>query len=300
MFIDVHSHAFKKHPPVKGRDVFSTPEQVLEIYDRMDIEKGALLPVVSPEVYFPQSNEYILEVVDKYPDRFFPFCNVDPRSLTNSPDADFEEVLLYYKNLGCKGLGEVMPNLPILDPMVQNLFRYAEKVGLPVIFDMQDRIGGIFGLYDQPGLPGLEHTLQRFPDLKIIGHGPAFWAEIGRLRTPADRSSLLLPDWSCIGGKPEYPVEEEGVVPHLFRRYNNLYGDLSSECGWNALARDVDYAVSFLEEFQDRLFFGTDICGPDTPLPLAGFLINLVEEGKISEVIFKKVAKENAVKFFNL
>lgn len=58
---------------------------------------------------------------------------------------------------------------------------------------MMDQIGRIFGLYDDVGLPHLEHTLQRFPRLIILGPGPAFWAEIGRLRTPADRSVVLLP-----------------------------------------------------------------------------------------------------------
>ena len=74
---------------------------------------------------------------------------------------------------------------------------------------------------------------------------------------------------------PSYPIKEEGAVPKLFRRYKNLWGDLSAGSGYNALARDVDYAVKFLNEFQDRLCFGTDICYADQKLPLAEFLIGL-------------------------
>jgi len=40
---------------------------VIERYDAAGIEKGALLPVVSPEIYLPQANEDILEMVEHYP-----------------------------------------------------------------------------------------------------------------------------------------------------------------------------------------------------------------------------------------
>lgn len=300
MFIDIHAHAFKNHPPIGGKQVFSNPEEVIKRYNELDVEKGALLPIVSPEVYLPQSNEYIMEVVEKYPDRFFAFCNIDPRSITNSADAPLGDILRYYKDRGCKGLGEVMPNLPIQHPMVQNLFKHAEDVGLPLTFDLMGQMGKMFGLYDDVGLPHLEHALQRFPKLIILAHSTAFWAEIGRLRTPADRGVVLLPDWSCPGGLPNYPIEEEGVVPELFRRYENLYGDLSGECGWNALARDPDYGIKFINEFQDRLLFGMDICGPDTPVYLTDFLLELRNAGKISKQVFNKIARENAIKLFGL
>ena len=95
-------------------------------------------------------------------------------------------------------------------------------------------------------------------------------------------------------------MREEGVVPRLFRQYPNLYGDLSAGSGANALMRDPDYAVRFLHEFQDRLMFGTDICSVDQPLPLAGFLLGLREQGKISDLLFRKVARENAVRLLDL
>jgi predicted TIM-barrel fold metal-dependent hydrolase len=128
-----------------------------------------------------------------------------------------------------------------------------------------------------------------FPKLKILGHGPPFWAEMGQLETPADRY-----------GYPNYPIKEEGVVPKLFRRYPNMYGDLSAGSGHNAFARDPEYAVKFIQEFQDRLLFGTDICGPDQPAPMAKFLQDLRKENKISEAIFQKLARENAIKLLGL
>ena len=42
------------------------------------------------------------------------------------------------------------------------------------------------------------------------------------------------------------------------RKYANLYADLSARSGFNALSRDPEFAYQFIEEFHDRLFFGTD------------------------------------------
>jgi len=298
LFIDIHAHAYRNCPPFVVQ--FCTAEQVLQRYDEAGIERGALLPIVSPEIYLPQANEDILEMVGKYPDRFIPFCNIDPRALTNSADAPLDRLLRYYKDKGCKGLGEVMLNVPLMDPMVQNLFKHAEGVGLPVIFDGSDQVGGDFGLYDDPGLPQLEHTLQKFPDLIMLGHGPVFWAEISRLETPADRGFVFGPGGGQVGRLPTYAIEEEGVVPKLLRRYPNLYGDLSDFTACNALARDTDYGPKFLEEFQDRLMFGTDLCAFDMPIPLVDLLIDWRDTGKISGEVFGKVARENAVKLLDL
>jgi len=298
MFIDIHAHAYRK--PVPFVVQFCTAEELLKRYDELGIEKGALLPIVSPEIYLPQANEDILDMAEQYPDWFIPFCNIDPRVLTNSPEAPLDKLLSYYKDRGCKGLGEVMINVPVMDPLVQNLFRHAEKAGLPVIFDGSDQIGGDFGLYDDPGLPQLEHTLQRFPDLIIFGHGPVFWSEIGKLETPGERAIIFDLNGRQVGRLPEGPIKEEGVVPKLFRRYPNLYGDLSDGTAYNAIARDPEYGPKFLEEFQDRLFFGTDMCFADMPVPLVDLLINWRDTKKISETAFNKIARENAEKLFDL
>ena len=46
--------------------------------------------------------------------------------------------------------------------------------------------------------------------------------------------------------------------------------------------------------------FGTDICHPDMPIRLPGFLLKLKEENKISEKVFQKIAKENAIRILEL
>ena len=298
MFIDIHGHVYKN--PVPFVSSFFNPEELIKRYDELGIEKGVMLPVVNNEIYFPQSNEEVLEICAQYPDRLIPYCNIDPRAMTNSPNAPLDKVLQYYKDKGCKGLGEVMPNLPLMDPMVQNLFACAEKVGLPVVYDGSDQLTGDFGLYDDPGLPQLEHTLQRFPNLKIFGHGPVFWAEIAKLETPAERGFIFTLNGDQVGRLPEGPVKEEGVVPKLFRRYPNLYGDLSDFTAYNAFARDEEYGPKFMTEFQDRLFFGTDLCDHGLPIEMPNLLVRWRDEGKISETVFQKIARENAIKLLDL
>jgi len=290
MFIDIHAHAYREEcPRADGKIKFATPAQVLRRYDELEIEEGVLLPLIGPEVYLPQSNEDILDMCSESGGRLIPFCNIDPRGMTNSPDAPLGDWLRHYRDRGCKGIGEVMPNLPFNDPRCQNLFKHVEDVGFPLIFDISDRIGDDYGFYDDPGLPQLSATLLRFPSLKILGHGPAFWSEIGPLRDVAERA-----------GYPEYSFDEEGVVPKMFRKYPNLYGDLSAGSGYNALIRNPDYAVKFMTEFQDRLLFGTDICYAEQELPLAGFLKEMLEKNRIDVRIFDKISRENAAQLLGI
>ena len=290
MFIGIHVHVRTLPGPTRGgKPPFATPEELIERYDPIGIERAALLPIISPEVNEPQSSQEIVEISRRFPDRFIPFCNVDPRAMSNSSDAPLGHILDFYLDQGCKGIGEITANLPFRDPMVRNLFRHVERIGFPLTFHIAAQMGGMYGLYDDPGLPQLEQSLATFPKLNFLGHSQTFWAEMGKLRRPYDRY-----------GYPEYPIDAEGVVPQLFRQYPNLYGDLSAGSGFNALNRDPAYAVKFLEEFQDRLLFGTDICSPDTPTPLVDFLIGLRDDGRISAEVFEKVARGNAIRLLKL
>ena len=296
MFIDIHVHTSRLPlPPRHHGDnlTYASPEELLEAYDEVGIERGCLLPEVNPEcAHGVQSNEDILELAAKNP-RFIPFCNVDPRAMTNSIRSDFEWIFKYYRDKGAKGIGEVSPNLSMLDPLVQNMFKGAEASGLPLTFHLSPFLGYDYGLVVTAGMPELEMTLQRFPNLKIFGHSQTFWAEMGA--KPSTQERL---------GYPKGRIEEEGRIPQLMRKYENLYGDLSAGSGCNALTRDPDYAVQFLNEFQDRLLFGTDNCHPKGHMrcmkPLAEFLRKLRNEGKISETVFQKVARENAIRLLGL
>ena len=56
----------------------------------------------------------------------------------------------------------------------------------------------------------------------------------------------------------------------------------------------------FGTEFQDRLLYGTDLCSPTQKLPMSQLLIDWRDSGKISEAVFNKVARENAIELLGL
>ncbi len=289
MFFDIHGHVYRyPYPTPEGVTLFSNPEQLAEMYADLEIDRAVMLPVVSSEMYVPQSVGEVIDICKASGGKWIPFCNVDPRVYSNTSDADIGLLLDFFRAQGCKGIGEVMPNLPWSDPRFHNLLRHVERIGFPLIFDMTGQKNQDYGIYDDPGMPQLEEVLQKFPNLTFIGHGPAFWAEISQLRNPEDRY-----------GWPTYPVTE-GRVAQLLRMYPNLHAELSAHSGCNAMTRDVEYAVQFLNEFQDRIYFGTDICYYGQPFTTGDFLKGLRDQGRISRDVFEKIAFRNAEKLLGL
>lgn len=297
MFFDIHAHLYKYPYPIEFypekneyKLAFPNEKELIETHDKLGIDGAVILPLVSSEVYLPQSVGEIIEICDNSGGRFIPFCNVDPRVLTNSSDAPIGMLLEYFKEQGCKGLGEVLPKMEFRDPKMQNLFRHCERVGFPLLFDLSGGKEGSYGIYDDAGLPQLEKCLNSFPDLVFIGHGPAFWAELGSLRNKEDRF-----------GYPNYPIDAPGSVPRLLRKYPNLWVDLSAGSGSIAMYRDKEYSVSFLNEFSDRIMFGTDICFANDPgYGMTDYLISLKETGKLPEEKFEAIAYKNAKRLLHL
>jgi predicted TIM-barrel fold metal-dependent hydrolase len=290
MFIDVHEHVYKyQYPDQNGDMLFITLPELLKAQEDLEIDRAILLPVVSSEMYMPQSVGEIIDIANASNGRFVPYCNVDPRVYSNRSDAPIGKLLDYYRSLGCKGIGEVMPNIPWKDPRMQNFLLHAERSGFPLIFDMTGAYNEGYGIYDDPGMPQLEACLEKFPNLLFIGHGPAFWAEIAELKDPRDRRIY-----------PKYPVWKEGKVAAFLRQYPNLAAELSAGSGANAMLRDPDYAVAFINEFHDRIMYGTDICTSNQRPPMAAFLKTLMAEGKISRNTFEAVARENAIRLLNI
>ncbi len=282
-FIDIHVHTFMHPGPLRnGMMNFAAPAYLLKRYNLLGVHSAVILPLVNPECASQiQSTEEALEIAARHPGRFIPFCNIDPRQDTNDGNANLEFLAEYYAAQGCRGCGEVCANLFFDDPRVEALFRACERYGLPLTFHIAPQIGGCYGLYDEPGLPLLENALRKFPDLIFLGHSQPFWAEIGELYPP-QRNTY-----------PSGPVTS-GRLVELMRRYPNLHGDLSAGSGHNAVSRDEAFGIDFLEEFQDRLYFGTDICHPDTKTPLRDYLLRLRDAQKISDRCFARIACLNA------
>lgn len=293
MFIDIHVHTrYFPGPERTYGGTYATPQQLMDMLKPHDVRHAVILPGLNPEcAYIPQSLGEVLQVVEESAGFFIPFMNVDPRQVGNSADADLGHVMDYWQERGCKGIGEVCASLPFADPRMENLFAHAQERRLPLTFHLAPEPIGYYGIVDSLGLPGLEGALRKFPNLIFLGHSQPFWAEISGDLTEELRNSY-----------PKGPVAEGGATVRLFREYPNLYGDLSPAAGsgFNAISRDPDFGFAFMEEFQDRLLFGSDICDPRNELTLIGYLNDAVATGKLSREAYEKISYRNAEKLLGI
>jgi len=291
--IDMHAHVLSSRGYLrKDGTTYVLPDELIAMYEQIGVEKGVLLPLVKIEQSTDlNTNREIRDIAHAYPNNFYWFCDIDPRQLTNSPNSDFTEMILYFKSVGAKGLGELQANIYFDDPRVHNLFHYCEKLDMPVLFHVGS-LSGDYGLIDEMGFPRLEKTLNAFPKLTFIGHSQRFWAEISGDVTEEQR-----------GGYPTGKVTPGGTVVRLLRTYPNLHADLSAGSGYNAVTRDPEFGYAFLEEFQDQLYYGTDICSPknitNPMIKLASFLDEAVLNGKISYDAYYKISRGNALKLLD-
>lgn len=280
--IDIHTHLVKW---AHAKEPTMDDAELVRQMDALGIEKAVILPLgMTPEcAALGFDTDAVLEAYRRHPDRIIPFCNLDPR-LGNSPEADFRWILEEYEAAGCKGLGELVANIPFDDPRCMNLYRQCGQAGLPIVFHMAVAVRyGLYGVADEMGMPRLERALREHPDTVFIGHAMAFWAEVASNVEESTR-----------GGYPKEPVEDPGRTPELLGRYPNLYGDLSAGSGFNAISRDPQFGCWFLEEFQDKLLFGTDICHVNQHVEIVPYLNQALADGKISQTCYDKIARLNA------
>lgn len=292
MLIDIHVHTCRqRHPKIARRNgtQYPTPERLIEMMDAHGIDRALVMCGVSPDCrYTVVSPEEVLAICAEHPDRLIPTCNLDPRWLDSAPTSDFRHLLEAYRDMGCRSVGEYTANLPFDHPLNLNLFRQVEEVGLPLTFHVAARIGGTYGCVDELGLPRLERVLQAFPKLTFLAHSQCFWSHLG--------SDVSEANWA---GYPKGPVRP-GRVVELFRRYPNLHGDLSAGSGYTAISRDPEFGAAFLDEFQDRLCFGTDIANDPQTLDIVPYFAGLGEKGLISPAAHDKIAWRNADRILGL
>ena len=293
MLIDIHVHCARRIHPKLTRpngSFYPDPKTLIGMMDERAIDKACVMSTVSPEWrYNLVPPEEVLTICAEYPDRLIPFGNLDPRYLTNDTTANFMPLLEAFRDLGCKGLGECIPNLPFDDPLCMNFFRQVEESGFSLTFHIAPQQGGYYGFVDEMGLPRLEKVLQTFPNLKFLGHSQPFWAEIG---------TNLIEDGKRVP-YPSGPVTP-GRVVDLMRAYPNLLGDLSAGSGFRAVSRDPEFGYEFMEEFQDRLFWGTDLANVPQETPTVEYFRKLRDEELISREAFEKITWRNANRLLNL
>ena len=282
--IDIHAHVILKSK--KAMHNWLDDEALLSIYDKLNIEKGIVLPFIGlSDDVGEMTNANAALVTSMYPKRFLRFASVDLICNDN-----LYEYLQVEKEKGIVGVGEITSNIYFDDERVDALFSACKKLELPILFHMSPAIGRGYGIVDEAGLPRLEKMLKKYPDVKVIGHSQTFWCEISKIDSESDRNT--------------YPKGKiiEGRLPELLRNFDNLYCDLSAGSGATAMMRDPEYAAKFCIEFCDRILYGCDITSADITYQytFAKFLDRLVEDNRISENIYKKICRDNAIKLFRI
>ncbi len=296
MLTDIHSHITYRAFPQFARRLLGRPgfdaEVLLRRMDLEGIDRSVVLPLSNAEVldrYGVAGNQETLAACLEHPDRLTPFCCIDPRSMMvrhekNKPESIFS-LLTIYRDLGCRGIGELSASIPVDDPRYQVIYEAAGALEMPILFHFQPPGGHSYGATDLFHLPGLERMLAMFPKTVFIGHSMAFWSEISGEVPEAARENYL-----------SAPYCQKGRLWTLVKKYPNLYCDISAGSGAFAIGCDPAHGPEFLNEFQDQVCFGTDrFTAEDEPIPPQFALLReYLASGKISREVYEKITHRNA------
>jgi len=189
----------------------------------------------------------VIDVVERYPDRFIPGTTMDPRD----PHAH-ERLKAAVITHRVRVFGELKLRMRYDDPDAIRLFHYCGELGLPVICHLQPtfpRLGvpSARQWWYGGGLDVMESPLRLCPGTQFLGHARGFWREISG---DADQDPLDYPK-----GRP---VVGRGRLLEFLDKYPNLNCDLSGGSGHTALSRDLNFSRKFLIDYQDRVFFARD------------------------------------------
>jgi predicted TIM-barrel fold metal-dependent hydrolase len=217
----------------------------------------------------------VIEVAERYPDRFILGTTVDPRD----PHAhqrlkaavDIHHVRVF---------GEFKLRLRYDDPDALRLFDYCGELGLPVTFHLdvtfpRQGIPSSRQWWYGGGIETIETALRLCTKTQFLGHAPGFWREVS---ADADQEPLAYP-----AGKP---IVGRGRLPQFLDKYPNLNCDLSAGSGYTALSRDLEFTRKFLVDYQDRMFFGRD--------EFSNRLYDLLLSLDLPEVVLGKILGGNA------
>lgn len=284
--IDFHTHIGRLNSSFKPLSV----EILVSIMDHHHIKQAVVLPVESPEeCHYYSTTDYVIQECRKFPTRLIPFCCIDPRRgvpvrySENVPQLVLNprQMIETYIHDGCKGFGECLQGLPIDDPRSSKLYQICGEFKLPVVLHIMHA----FINYDRVGLPGLERILKMHRDTIFIAHANGWWSEVSGNVDPTIAYSY-----------PTGKITPGGRALELLTKYDNLYADISAGSGYNALTRDPEFGLHFLEQYADRLLFGTDILTESQDLPI----INFIKTAPLSGKTYQAITEGNARKLLHL
>ncbi|MCG8599134.1 MAG: amidohydrolase [Verrucomicrobiales bacterium] len=220
-------------------------EELLAHQKKMGVSKTVLLPSGSAlamgSTHKGKSNGLAARVFGTFaaarlakahPDAFSFFCNEIPD--VEGADKELEKWL----EDGALGIGEQKFNLDCDSAPMIRIYEVASAYEVPVLLHFQH------GMYNK-GFERFHKILERFPKVNFIGHAQTWW---GNIDANHEQKNLY----------PKTKVTPGGLTDKYLADYPNMFGDLSAGSGKNALNRDEEHAVAFLDRHQDKLMLGTD------------------------------------------
>ena len=219
--------------------------------------------------YSHLSAEAVLAAWKAYPDRFIPFCAVDPRR------ENAEERLRKLVKMGVRGYGEHKVRILVDNPDAIRMYKLCAELNLPVLIHLDVPLPGCPFWYGGD-IDAVERALRKCSRTVFIGHGPGFWREISG---------------NALRSKSAYPtgkVRARGKLARLLAEYDNLFADISANSGLNALRRDKKHAKRFLTRFKNKVLYGTDAYDRRH--------LDLLEELELDSEVFEAITWRNAAK----
>jgi len=193
-----------------------------------------------------------------------------------------EGIEIYLKR-GARIIGEMKFGVECDSTEMQEIYELAQAYDVPVLMHWQHERYNF-------GFERFHKMLEKYPKVIFIGHAQTWWANIDKNHKD---QSVLFPDGKVTPG---------GWTDQLLSNYPNMYGDLSAGSGLNALTRDEEHTIGFLERHQDKLLFGSDCAdsyghGPNCQ---GAQTIEVIRKLSSSKTVERKLLFENAQQLFNL
>ena len=231
-----------------------TAEQLIESMDTAEIERAVILNVGWADLELSiETNDYLLEKANQYPDRLTAFCGINPVG----GDGYLAEMERCAK-AGAKGIGELHPDLQGFDlanvEMMGPFMEMAKNFGLTVLTHSSEPVGHY---YPGKGLtnPGKLYTFGKaFPDVPIVmahwgGGLPFYWL------MPEVRDELQNVYFDCAASPFLYRSSVFSVVVGLVGADRVLFGSDYPLLSQKRVVREVEQ-TSLSGKEKGRVFWG--------------------------------------------
>lgn len=257
--IDMHAHAWELHSDIG------------EWVNRMNaanIEKTVVLSFETGEKFDAIVNQY-----RNYKNRFSIWCGFDYTGYDNDMEWTTNAIreLRRCKSLGAEGVGELgdkgmgeyysspVPGIGmhLNDERMDPLLDECGRLHLPISIHVADPIWMYLPM--NTNNDGMMNAYNWRIEMKdgMLNHGEL-------LRT-LEEAVQKHPNTIFIACHFANCTHDLQIVGSMLDKYKNLYADISSRL--KEIATVPRYARSFIEKYQDRLFFGSDV-GYDTTRPI--------------------------------